>query len=106
MLASSAFVGASGSVRTGAGLADLAVRRTPPLVALGARAMMGRGAEAAWAEAAFRDELLMLYDDAAELAWRQFRRARDELGVRTSPPVRAPTATVNGSVPRRHRVKA
>jgi hypothetical protein len=107
MLVTSGFVGTAGSVRAGAGLAELALRRTPPLVALGARAMVGTGMEGAWAEAAFRDELLTLYDDVAEIAWRQLRRARDELGVRTCPPVGGTTgAAPNGAVRRRHRVKA
>jgi hypothetical protein len=99
MLVTSAIVSAEGSVRAGAGLAELAVRRTPPLVALGARATVLAGVDGGWAQAAFRDELLTLYDDAAEVASRQLRRARDELGARTSP-------TLNGSVQRLHRVKA
>jgi hypothetical protein len=106
-LVTSAFVGATGSVRAGAGLAGLAVRRTPALVVLGARATVGSGAEADWAQVAFRDELLTLYDDSAEIAWRQLRRARDEIGVRTSPRAGAVTPTgLNGSIQRRHRVKA
>lgn len=107
MLVTSAFVGATGSVRATAGLAELAVRRTPTLVALGARATVETGAEADWAQAAFRDQLLTLYDDAAEIAWHQLRRARDELGVRSSPRgVPAAPAAPDGSVRRRHRVKA
>jgi hypothetical protein len=99
MLVSSAIVSAEGSLRAGAGLAELAVRRTPPLVVLGTRATVLAGVDGGWAQAAFRDELLTLYDDAADVAWRQLRRARDELGVRTSP-------ALNGAVARLHRVKA
>lgn len=107
MLITSAIIGAEVSVRAGAELAELGVRRTPPLAGLGARATVGAGAEAAWAHAAFRDELLALYDDAAEIAWRQLRRARDELGVRTGPPPDGTESPArNGSVERRHRVKA
>lgn len=107
MLITSAITGAEGSVRAGAELAELGVRRTPPLVGLGARATLGSGAEAAWAQAAFRDELLALYDDAAEIAWRQLRRARDELGLRTGlRPDATDSPALNGLVERRHRVKA
>jgi hypothetical protein len=107
MLVTSAFVTASGSVRAGTALAELAVRRTPTLVALGTWATAGTGAGADRAQAAFRDELLTLCDDAAEVAWHQLRRARDELGVRTGPPaIPATAAALDGSVRRHHRVKA
>jgi len=96
-LFTSALVGAGGSTRAGVGVARLALRRTPSLVALSARAV-APGPAGARAEAEFRDELLTLLDEVAEVAWRQARRARLELGDRTSP---------NGGVPRRrHRVKA
>ena len=96
-LFTSALVGAGGSTRAGVGVARLTLRRTPSLVALSARAV-ARGSAGARAEAEFRDELLTLLDEVAEVAWRQARRARLELGDRTSP---------NGGVPRRrHRVKA
>jgi hypothetical protein len=111
MLVTSTTVGTVASLRTGAGLAGLAVRRTPVLVALGARATVGTGAGAARAQAEFRDEMLGLLDDAAEIAWLQARRARDQLGLRTSPPQPGHAATAqgaahNGNPPRRHRVKA
>jgi hypothetical protein len=99
MLVASAIISAEGSLRASAGLAELAVRRAPPLVALVARATVPIGVDGGWAQAAFRDELLTLYDDAGEVAWRELRRARDELGVRTSP-------ALNGPVQRVHRVKA
>ena len=95
-LVTSTLVGAAGSARAGIGAAGLTVRRTPSLVALGARATLARGSQGARADAVFRDELLMLLDDVAELAWRQARRARLEIGERTSP---------NGTPQRRHRVK-
>jgi uncharacterized protein YjiS (DUF1127 family) len=80
-------------------VAELTLRRAPTLVVLSARATVGRGTRAAMAEAVFRDELLRLFDDVGEVAWRQARRARLELGAMTAPNGdRAPA--------RRHRVKA
>jgi hypothetical protein len=114
MLLSSTAVVAEGTVRTGVGVAEAAARRLPPLLALGARATVGTGADAARSQSAFRDELLLLFDDVTEVAWRQARHARDELGARTSGTdfARAPGARAaagissqNGGA-RRHRVKA
>jgi hypothetical protein len=96
-LFTSALVGAGGSARAGVGVARLTLRRTPSLLTLSARALTP-GSARARADAEFRDELLTLLDDVAEVAWRQARRARLELGERTGP---------DGGVPRRrHRVKA
>jgi hypothetical protein len=114
MLVSTAVAGAAASARAGAEMADLAVRRTPSLVALGTRATVRTGHDAAWAQVAFRDELLTLLDDAAEIAWRQARRARSQLGARTSSPwggIRVTPAehrasAHSGDPRRRHRVKA
>jgi hypothetical protein len=112
-LVSTAIVGAAGSARAGAGAAELALRRGPSLLALSARATVASGKDAARAETVFRDELLTLLDDVAEIAWRQARRARLELAARTSL-TRAPTPAsgpgmpaASGGAPRRHaRVKA
>jgi hypothetical protein len=78
-------------------VARLTLSRTPSLLALGARAL-APGSAGGRADAEFRDELLTLLDDVAEVASRQARRARLELGDRTSPNDGAPR--------RRHRVKA
>ena len=94
----SALVGAAGSARAGVGMTELALGRAPSLLALGARATVAMGPGAARAHAAFRDELLTLFDDVAEVAWREARAARLELGARTIP------AEAGGSR-RRHRVK-
>jgi hypothetical protein len=76
--------------------------------------MIGAEPAASRAQTEFRDELLTLFDDVAEIGWHQARRARQELGVRTSPP-EPPTAVAangsadaasNGAPRRRHRVKA
>ena len=99
-LVTSAIVGAAGSARAGAGAAELAIRRAPSLIALGARASLRPGAGAARAEAVFRDELLLLLDDVAQLASRHARQARLQLSALTAPPLAAPSPT------RRARVKA
>ncbi|HUE26414.1 MAG TPA: hypothetical protein VMP89_06540 [Solirubrobacteraceae bacterium] len=99
-LVTSALVGAAGSVRASVEVAGLAVRRTPSLVACGARSTVAGDADAARASAVFRDELLTLLDDVAEIASREARRARLELGERTA------TAVTAGAPRRRHRVKA
>jgi hypothetical protein len=108
MLVTSAAVGATGSARAGAELTELTLRRTPSLLIVGARATLGTGPRAAQAQAVFRDELLGVLDEAAEIAWRQARRARDQLGLRTAPrdEVLPDAARANGTAPRRHRVKA
>jgi hypothetical protein len=108
-LFASALVGAAGSARAGVGVARLTLTRTPSLLTLSARAV-APGSGGARADAEFRDELLTLLDDVAEVAWRQARRARLELGDRTSPSDRTGpgdrTGPTNGGVPvRRHRVK-
>jgi hypothetical protein len=109
-LVTSGLVWAAGSARAGAETAELAVRRMPALVGLGARATLGTEASAARANAAFRDELLMLFDDVSGVAWREARWARAELGARTSPRAtdaraEATPARANGAARRRYRVK-
>jgi hypothetical protein len=115
-LVTSAVLGTAGSARTGVGVAELVLRRGPALAVLGARATIGIGTDAAAAaDASFRDDLLMLFDDAGEIAWRQARRVRLELGARTSPPegrratdksAPRPADAGRDAPPRRHRVKA
>ena len=73
-LFTSALVGAGGSARAGFGVARLTLHRTPSLLALSARAL-APGSAGARADAEFRDELLTLLDDVAEIAWRQARAA-------------------------------
>lgn len=104
-LVTSTLVGAAGSARAGIGVAELTLRRTPSLVALSARATIARGRDAATAEAVFRDELLTLLDDVAEVAWRQTRRSRLELAERTGPAEAEVASSSNGARPRHHRVK-
>jgi hypothetical protein len=113
MLVTSARVGGESWARAVVGTTELVGRRGPALLTLGTRATIGIGETASKAQSEFRDELLTLFDDAAEIGWRQARRAREELGVRTTP--REPRAALatngrqaavsNGAPPRRHRVK-
>jgi hypothetical protein len=97
MLASSSLVSATTSVRVGARSAELLARRTPGLIRLAAAATAG-GDGAGRAQAVFRDELIGLYRDAAELSWREVRRAMDDLDRLTHGGDRGPSQ-------RRHRVK-
>ena len=68
--------------------------RTPPLLSTGARAAAGVG-QAQWA---FRDELLGLARETAEISWRELRRGLDDFDLRTRP------AAAAAGPP--HRVKA
>ena len=53
------------------------VEHTPELVRLGLQGTAGSGA--ATAQAAFRDELIALARESAELSWREMRRGVDAL---------------------------
>jgi hypothetical protein len=81
MLATGSVVSAATAVRAGSRCAFAVATRTPALVALSVRSVGGSG-PAQWA---FRDELLGLVRDTAELSWREVRRGIDELDVRTRP---------------------
>jgi hypothetical protein len=99
MLATGSFVGAATAVRLTAASASLVAGRSPELLRLAAAASAG-GDGARMAQAAFRDELIGLTRDAAELSWRELRRAVDELDWLTR-------EESNGNRPRRrpYRVK-
>lgn len=86
-------------VRLGAGGLELIFARTPSLVRLATVALVGQQ-DAEKAQLAFRDELLALMRDSAEVTWRELRRAVDDLDARTRPE----NATEGGSV-RPYRVK-
>ena len=101
-LAAGSVVSAATAVRIGAGCLTLVARRTPPLVRLAVRGSAGRDAgEAQWA---FRDELIALARDCAEVSWHHMRRAVDELDAITRPVDGAPPAAPE--VYRPYRVKA
>jgi hypothetical protein len=78
MLATGSLVGAATAARVTARGAGLLASRSPDLLRLAATASAG-GEGARTAQAAFRDELIGLTRDAAELSWRELRRGVDEL---------------------------
>jgi hypothetical protein len=87
-------------MRVGAGWVILAARNGPPLVRLGLEGSIAReGRELA--QAIFRDELIGLARESAELSWREMRSAIDGLDTLTS----ASGQTADGPRTRPHRVK-
>jgi hypothetical protein len=84
MLATSSLVTSATAFRVGASCLELLLERTPPLVRLAAKASAGR-AETGTAQAAFRDDLIALARDWAEVSWRELRRGVDDLDAFTRP---------------------
>jgi hypothetical protein len=84
MLATGSLVTYATAVRVGVGCLELFVERTPPLATLAVRASLGR-TEAGRAQAAFRDDLIALARDWAEVSWRELRRGVDDLDAFTRP---------------------
>jgi hypothetical protein len=82
MLATGSLVTSATAFRVGASYLELLVERTPPLVRLAVKASVGR-AETGKAQAAFRDDLIALARDSAELSWRELRRGVDDLDAFT-----------------------
>ncbi|HSZ05105.1 MAG TPA: hypothetical protein VK778_07880 [Solirubrobacteraceae bacterium] len=75
---------AATAFRVGASCAGLLVTRTPSLARLALSGSVGRG-DAGRAQAAFRDELVALARDSAEVSWREVRRGVDDLDSFTRP---------------------
>jgi hypothetical protein len=84
MLAAGSLVTSATAFRLGAGCLELWLERSPPLARRAVRASAG-GEGAARAQAAFRDDLLALARDSAEVAWREMRRGVDDLDAFTRP---------------------
>jgi hypothetical protein len=84
MLAAGSLVTSAAAFRVGAGCLELWLQRTPPLVKHAVRASFG-GAGASRAQAEFRDELLGLAREWAEVSWREVRRGVDDLDAFTRP---------------------
>jgi hypothetical protein len=80
-LVAGAIVGSATAVRAGSKCLLTVAARTPPLVVVALRASGG----AATAQATFRDELLELARDTAELSWRELRRGLDDFDAVTRP---------------------
>lgn len=84
VLATGSIVGAATAFRIGTASAAMLARRTPELLELAMRASAG-GPGAGTAQASFRDELVALARDSAEVSWLQMRRGVDELDAATRP---------------------
>jgi hypothetical protein len=84
MLTTGSLVSSATAFRVGVSCLELVVKRTPPLVRLGLTASLG-GRETRQAQAAFRDDLIALARDSAELSWRELRRGVDDLDAFTRP---------------------
>jgi hypothetical protein len=82
VLATGSFVSAATAIRVGTNCLGLIAQRLPPLVRL-ALASAAISGEAGAAEAAFRDELIALARDSAEVSWREMRRGVDDLDAFT-----------------------
>jgi hypothetical protein len=84
MLATGWVVSSATMFRVGAGNAELLFDRAPPLVRLAVRASVG-GADARRSQAEFRDDLIALARDSAEVSWRELRRGVDDFDACTRP---------------------
>jgi hypothetical protein len=84
MLSTGSLVSSATAFRVGVSCLQLWAERTPPLMRLAVAASLGDGGRAT-AQAAFRDDLLALARDSAELSWRELRRGVDDLDVLTRP---------------------
>ena len=100
MLAVGSVTTSATALRVGVGCLGLLLERTPPLMVLAARASVG-GPDAGRAQAAFRDDLLALARESAEVSWREVRRGLDDLDVAT----RADAAPAGERPSRPYRVK-
>ena len=84
MLAAGSLASSTTAFRVCVGQLSLLLERTPPLLGLGVRASVG-GPEAARAGAEFRDDMLALARDSAEVSWRELRRGLDDFDAFSRP---------------------
>ena len=99
MLATGSLVSAATAARVAVGCVTLWGQRTPPLFSEAMSASIGTG-ETRQAQAVFRDDLLALARESAELSWRELRRGVDDFDRLTRP------AEATGTRPHRpYRVK-
>jgi hypothetical protein len=82
MLTAGSVVSSATAFRVGVSCLELVVKRTPPLARLAVSASLG-GGDMRKAQGAFRDDLLALARDSAEVSWRELRRGVDELDAFT-----------------------
>jgi hypothetical protein len=81
MLDTGSAIAAVTTARAGTRCLFTVATRTPPLLSTGARALAG-AAPAQWA---FRDDVLALARDTADVSWRELRRGLDDFDARTRP---------------------
>jgi hypothetical protein len=84
MLTAGSAVSTATAFRVALGSFELLVKRTPPLVRVAVAASVG-GPDMSKAQAEFRDDLLTLAHDSAELCWRELRRGVDDFDAATRP---------------------
>ena len=84
MLAAGSLASSTTAFRVGVGQLSLLLERTPLLVRLAVRASVG-GPGGATAQAEFRDDVLALARDSAEVSWRELRRGLDDFDAFTRP---------------------
>jgi len=82
MLATGSLVGAATAARVGSRCAVTVARRTPPLIPVAVRASTRDGS---FEQSVFRDELIALARETAEVSWRELRRGLEEFDLRTRP---------------------
>jgi hypothetical protein len=82
VLTTGSLVAVATALRVGRSSVGLFAQRLPPLIRLAVEGSAGLGG-ARRAEAAFRDELIGLARDSAELSWREMRRGVDDLEALT-----------------------
>jgi hypothetical protein len=84
MVTTGSLVSAATAVRVGVGWVDLVSKRGPALVNLAVAASMGTD-NTPKAQAQFREGVIALARESAELSWRELRRAVDDLDSFTRP---------------------
>jgi hypothetical protein len=82
MIAAGSLVSAATGFRVAVGCLELLAQRTPPLIGLAVGASVRAEPTA---EASFRDDVIALARDSAELSWRELRRGVDELDAMSRP---------------------
>jgi hypothetical protein len=82
VLATGSFTSVATAFRVGTNCGALVVERVPPLIRMALEGSIGR-AGAQVAQAAFRDEVIALARDSAEVSWREMRRGVDDLDALT-----------------------
>jgi hypothetical protein len=84
MLTAGSLVSSATAVRVARGWLNLWAEQAPPLAGLAVAASVG-GDDQRDAQAAFRDKMIGIALDAAEISWREMRRGVDDLDALTRP---------------------